>query len=314
MTRAAIAIAALTACTTQPRVHLEIRPEPTQSVGVGLTQTYALKLAGCDGCVPYSPDLTELSVVVAAGTAAKVSPIARIDNLSVSFDITGLGPGSVELAINSDHFVTALSRDPEIEVAQVGSTSLFALQPTEDNAVPLGNVPGPVQLLAGSRTVIAQTHFGLDQRELAGVAPLVLDGAPPGVAIDPSCACVVSGNTLGRATVHALAGSLAVDVVDPSAIAAFTIDGSDWTAAPYGGVADVGYLLPRDAAGRTVVGRGPEPILTLADPTVAQQAPERVARHYVRALTLEGHAIGTTKLDITWGGAHETFTVKVMKQ
>jgi hypothetical protein len=303
---------ALAACTDSYR-GLSLDPSPARApLGVGLAQRYEVTQELCEGGVdggcgnPVSP--TQLAVSGSGGIA--VSAVTPYDGRAASFVMTGTGEGSATVAVTGYDDITTTF---PIAVATVASTQLVAPRVVDTNlGEAFSEVLAPIHAFVGSNITVAQHNFGAGQAPLAGSAPLALDAGTTAVTYDASCDCYHTGTTTGIAQLTAPLGAGELVVVDTSAIADFTLEdlGSAIQLVVSPATVEL-FLLPHDASGFPIVGRGPEPAIAIADPSLVALYREG-DNDAMRSVVLIAHAAGTTTLDIAWGDIHNSFTLQIV--
>jgi hypothetical protein len=299
---------------------ITIQPADGPPLGVGLTQHFTIEQDVCDdgppdpgGCDPQNP--SHATVSVRTGDAVRVTDVTPS-----SFDVVGVAPGSETLDITGD---AGEASSFAITVSELGSTTLFVRRESDDHARRFPDVHDPVQVLWSSTVVVEQHDLApdgnvLEQHDLApdgnvlsGTLPLALFPDGTDVAFGAECDCYGTGFHLGIAHLSSPLAALSLHVVDETAIADVTIDNSpDLTevALVLGASTEV-FLIPSDAVGRPIIGRGRDPEIRIADPSIATVYAN--TGNTVRAVTLLPQAPGTTTMDVTWGAAHKTFTLRV---
>jgi hypothetical protein len=299
-----LALVSLAACGTTYGA-VTVTPDNGPPVGVGLVATYQVAQDVCDGtyeadCTPLTPTPT---VEIASGTAVELGTTD-----TGSFTVAGVAVGSAVLDVyGEDDAVTAF----DLDAALVGSTRLFVKRHTD--VIDYPDVGFPLSAFAGSRVVVDQISLGPDQSPRAGVADLALAAGETGVTYDPFDHWFDTGGSLGTAIVSTPLTTGAIHVVDGAAITTFTVGESQTTITEF--VTHdkaVWYLLPVDTFGAPIVGAGPRPTITLADPSLVAIDGE-VTDGGLRGVTVEATKVGTTTVDIVWGTAHETFTLNVIE-
>jgi hypothetical protein len=285
---------------------LTLDPSGGPPLGVGLTARYTVTQdlceGGVDGTCGNSVYPAHFSVAVASGTAVEVT---RVNMLPTTFDLTGVAEGSARVAVTGNAGITTTL---PVAVAPVASTTLFVRRPVGHDVL------GAVSAFPATAVHVSQTHLDANQSPLSGAAPLQLDPGTAHVAYDPTCDCFATGSVLGRAVISAPTASLALDVVDASAIADFTFGAPGSTLTLYfGGPATStgAYVLPLDSNGKPIIGQGPDAVVTIADPTVVSFR-YNAAAGVVHVIALTPERQGTTTLDITWGSVHKTYKVDVV--
>ena len=296
----------LAACTSYE--DLTIDPSSGPALGVGLAQRFTTQETECENTA--DPDCfggtTPMSLSVhASGGAVTVSDVG-----GGAFVLTGVAAGTAVVDVTGDG---AASTSVTIPVVDVGSTALFASRAVDlDPSAKFRDVPSPVQAFAQASIVIDQASTAAEGSPLAGNAALALAAGTTDGSYDPTCGCVATGTRVGEGELSAPHGTMVLDVVDPSAIADFTINGSDTSTVSLQ-IDDIGktiYLIPTDADGRPIVGLGPRPTFTVADPSIAKiYLANEIG--VVRPLTVIASSAGTTTFDLTWGPVRKTFTVMV---
>ena len=286
---------------------LTIQPPPGAPLGVGLVERFTILQDVCDdtppdpgGCDPSNPSH---AVVAIRGGAAKLAAATNS-----SFDLVGAAPGSAMIDVTGDAGATATMA---IDVADVASTTLFVRRLSDDQTTMFSDVHDPVQAFWSSTVVIEQRILGDADRALAGSIALQLDPHGTDVAYGEQCDCYGTGFYLGAATLSSPLASLTLNVVDESAIADFTVDESPTATVLqlHPGTSAEVFLIPTDAAGRPIVGRGRDPQIVIADPSIATVYSD--TGNVIRGLQLLGEKAGVTRMDVTWGSVHKTFTLRV---
>jgi hypothetical protein len=286
---------------------LTITPTDGPPLGVGLTQQYTVTQVLCesgpDGDCGNEVSPKSLSVSIGPDQPA----VASIG--TGAFTLTGAQQGHANVGVTgTDGVITSFP----IDVAMTAQTRLFVAQTVSgaDYTISFPDVQPPFVAFERSQVTISQQSAGPDGSDRAGKAALVVDAGATEVALDPGCDCFTTGFTPGRASVSTALATAEIDIVDDSAISTFTFDNSRLAIEPTIGYADLVYLFPTDAAGHSILGRGPEPTATVADTSIVtvQAGPPGA----LRSLELWPLKAGTTTLDVTWGSAHAWITVRVL--
>ncbi len=296
--RILIVLFALPACTSSWGNDLSISPAGGPPLGVGLVQTYTVMQTYCDGGIDSSCDPTPphaISVAVVSGSAASVAQVG-----SATFDLLGAAEGNTTIRITGED---GASMDQTIDVAAVGSTRIW---------VPLDSseVYPPVHVFANASLTIQQESLGVGGTQIAGEAPLQATSGASLVAIAGDQIAV--GATAGTVQITAAVATLELDVVDQSALADFTVDGSrapDLALYTSSGTTSH-WLLGTDAGGGTIVGAGPEPTFTIADPSIVAVTGSSASDNS-REIDIAPLAAGETTIQVKWGSATNTIGVSV---
>ena len=305
-------LAILGACSTQSSIALTPDPRTQPPLGVGLVQRYSVVKEVCGGgfgvddggCDDLQP--TTLAVTAGSSTGAAVS---EVDAQHGTFVMTGLGEQAASVAVTGDGIVGMF----DVMVSAVAATTMVVSRSYDSEGV-VRDVASPVQVFTGETIAIAQTNVGSDGQPRSGVAPIQI--APGPTAVGPSsqdCACFDSGQQTGAAVLSTPLAMLTLDVVDMTTMADFAVSGATLGAlqVPLVGLATATlYLDARDAMGRSIVGVGPDPTVTIADTSIAALFGGGTSGS-VRWLTVQPQRTGMTTIDLTWGSVHKTFMLVV---
>jgi hypothetical protein len=271
---------------------LTITPQLDKPLGIGLAAYFQVHQELCDtgydgDCSTVTPD----AITVSAGLTVETSISGP------SFQAYGVAEGGSYVTVTGND---EISSTMFISVAPVGSTTLSAqLGATE--------VLGPIQAFTQSELAITQKHVGDDGSVLAGEATLAIDTGTTQLGFAPGCDCYETRDATGTARLWDDHGSVEIDIVDIGAMVDYTVAGpTTFTAGAHNDL----LLIPADASARPIVGLGPRPQLTIADPTVISVGVQADSGN-TRSVTLVAHAAGTTTLDVEWGGIHKTITLHV---
>jgi hypothetical protein len=309
---------ALAGCTDH-YAGIDIAPASGPPLGIGLIGHYLVTQDLCEGGIDGGCGnpvyLSNMAVAVDTGTAVEVGSIHPFDGTDSSFELTGVAEGNAVVAVTGYDDVTATF---PFSVADVAATTLFVSRHTDPVfGVTFPDVLSPVHAFAGSDIAFEQRSVGADQSPRSGRAPVTLDPGTTSVAFDATCftaddasrGCVHTGATLGTATAATPLTTLELDVVDASAIADFNMGAPTIELVDTLATNEI-FLLPNDAGGHPIVGRGPDPVITINDPSIVTFGPDPGRR--MRSFQLFTLKPGTTTLDITWGTVPRTFTVHVV--
>jgi hypothetical protein len=271
-----------------------VTPGTQPALGVGLTNSYL---------VTDDDDLDPGTVAV---SLAQPIATASVDKAIGQFTLTGVVAGDTSLVVRADDQAVHYP----FSVTAVASTSLFVTRQSTGGTLPA--VTSPVQVFTGEMVPVDQSSVGPDQTPVSGAAALQLAAGLTAVTAVGDTT-YDTGQVAGAATIAAPLGTLELDVVDASAMVDFTLlpAGSAITLDVDASDDQNVFLEPVDAAGRPIIGRGPEPTYTIADPSIARVDATSLSFDNVRYLGLVAVAAGTTTLDLTWGTVHKQLGVVV---
>jgi hypothetical protein len=293
-------LVAVASCTDSWGHDISVLPAGGPPLGVGLVQTYNVSQVLCEGgvdgsCDPTNPDA--ISVSIRSGTAASIAHVG-----SASYDLLGVAEGSTTIHVIGE---SEAATDVPVEVAAVASTRLTIQL---DSGVELQS---PVRAFTHAHVTIGQENLGPGGAARSGEAPLAVTSGTPLVSLSGDA--VTTGSVAGAVQLAAAAATFELDVVATSALADFTVNGSsapDLVLYASAGTSML-ELLALDATRVPIVGGGPEPTFTIADPSIVAVSGTSSDGN-TRTLDLEPLAAGTTTIQLTWGQITQTIGVSVV--
>ena len=271
-------------------------------LGVGLVEQLSVMQDFCEGgvdgtCDPTNPPTFSVDV----GTGADVVSIIDVESDVGTFTVAGLARGSATLDLTG---ADGAKLAQPIDVVAVAQTTL---------SVPRGDAYpalSPVRVLRNSHITIAQQNLGAGGTAVSGKAPLVTTSPLATVEGD----VVELAAQPGTVQITAAAATLELDVVDDSALADFTLDGTPGTSIVlYTSVGRTPLLFTAaDATGRPIVGGGgPPTTLSIGDARVIAIAAGSNDGNTFE-LDVQPVAAGNTTLQVTWGQVTKTFAISVI--
>ncbi|MGE5183656.1 MAG: hypothetical protein ACM31C_16405 [Acidobacteriota bacterium] len=279
---------------------LSLDPSAGPPLGVGLVEQFRVDQVLCESGIDGSCDPTNpphLAVRVGSGSAVA---IANVDQTTATFGAQGAAEGSGTVVITGGDDVTI---QRTIDVVALAQTMLTV---SRDTGSP---VYSPVRAFTNASVTIDQANLGAGGTAVAGKAPLVASSGLVAVSGD----VVTTAATPGSVQITAALATLELDVVDPSMMADFSIDGSRTDQVIlYTSTGTIALsLLATDANGLPIVGGGPEPTFSIADPSIFGVTGGSGSGN-TRELDVQGYAGGNTTMQVTWGQVTKTFAISVV--